>query len=184
MVGGSTSARRTPRTLRTFRRDPPSKDSASGLSSIPNSPVLWAECPSLRALRFHSPQTIPPTVSTHSKVSDVSEISRVRTEGSVCAVEGGRIDFVQSTQGWSARLRRACAPNAGFVLKRERKRGFATPARRSRALQPASAACRIDALSILPFRHSGRAGAIRNLGAATQALAPGFIRLRSASYGG
>jgi hypothetical protein len=68
-----------------------------GLSSIPNSPVLDAELrcsgpfgftPRKQILDGLSPDQVRgllitiPTVSAHSKVSDVFEISRVRTLGS------------------------------------------------------------------------------------------------------
>jgi hypothetical protein len=79
--------------------------SASRLSSIPSSPVLECEPSADSALRFHSSQTFSlisakyrldratPTVSTHSKVSDVSEISRVRTRALYERSQFGRIDW-------------------------------------------------------------------------------------------
>ena len=76
-----------------FRAYPSPKDLPLGLSSMPCSPVPDAVLPLHWTFRFHSPKadfqmrlafalliTIP-IVSTHSKVSDVFEISRVRTEG-------------------------------------------------------------------------------------------------------
>ena len=66
-----------------------------GLSSMPALPVLRAKPPLLRTLRFHSPKVDFQINSTcrfadhradpchaHSKVSDVFEISRVRTRAS------------------------------------------------------------------------------------------------------
>ena len=62
-----------------IRRHPLPKDCASGLSSIPNSPVQCARLPNLGLSGFTPRRQIAPTVSAHSKVSDVFEISRVRT---------------------------------------------------------------------------------------------------------
>jgi hypothetical protein len=48
-----------------FRGHPSPKDLPLGLSSIPNSPVLWAKLPMLWTLRFHSPKANPTDRVTH-----------------------------------------------------------------------------------------------------------------------
>ena len=76
---------------------PPSMDAPRGLAPYPRfAGAAVQSLPLIRTFAVSLPADVsPPTVSAHSKVSDVFEISRVRTRRTVAPCQLGRIDFVR-----------------------------------------------------------------------------------------
>jgi len=106
-----------------LRRNPPSTDGVSGLSSIPNSPVLWAGVPFTWTRRFHSPPATPTDRVLHLSSFRTSSKAPVCETGSIVRrVKRGRIEshkFCASERAApAARAWRSRAFPCGAMTKR------------------------------------------------------------------